>query len=173
MTRAFVGLGSNRGDRAAFLGFALSRLGTLPHTRRAATSSIYESRAVGPGVQRPYLNAVVELRTDLPPRALLHALLAIERDAGRRRPATRWTPRRLDLDLLLMDGVVLRGPPLELPHPRLAERAFVLEPLADLAPELVHPLLGASIARLAERVRDPEAVWRWPGRLIQHNYNVK
>lgn len=166
MRRAFVGLGSNRGDRAAFLGFALRRLDTLPGTRRTATSPIYESRAVGPGVQRHYLNAVAELQTDLEPLALLRALLAIESDAGRRRAAARWTPRRLDLDLLLMDGAVLRGPPLELPHPRLAERPFVLEPLADLAPELIHPLLGVSVASLAERIRDPDGAWRWPGRLI-------
>lgn len=166
MKRAFVALGSNRGDRAGYLGIALRHLVALPKTRLIATSHVYETRAVGPGVQRHYLNAVAELATELEPPILLEALLGIEQLAGRRRSGTRWGPRRLDLDLLLVGDCVVRDARLELPHPRLAERAFVLQPFADLAPDQVHPCLGVSIADLAKRVRDPQNVWRWPGRFI-------
>jgi len=170
LKRAFVALGSNRGDRAAHLGFALGRLAQLPQTRLVAISKIYETRAVGPGLQRHYLNAVAELATPLPPQTLLEELLVIETAAGRERPAVRWSPRRLDLDLLLVGDCVFREPLLELPHPRLAERAFVLEPLAELAPDWIHPDFGVPIAQLAAQVRDSTNVWRWPGHFWPSKY---
>lgn len=162
--RAYVSLGTNLGDRIAHLVHALRSLDALPGTRVAALSPIYETDPVGPPPQGPYLNAAVELETALAPRALLDALLAIEREAGRVR-TVRDAARPLDLDLLLYDDRVIDEPGLCVPHPRLAERAFVMEPLAALAPGRPHPLLGATLAALAARVRDASAVRPWPGEL--------
>ena len=159
-----MSLGSNLGDRAAHLAFAVEALRSSAGIRVEAVSPLYETDPIGPPPQGAYLNAVVELRTQLPPRALLDELLAIERRAGRRRSGVRDEPRPLDLDLLLYDALVLDEPGLVLPHPRLHERAFALEPLGDLAAELVHPVRGETIASLARRVRDPGAV-RLFGRL--------
>jgi 2-amino-4-hydroxy-6-hydroxymethyldihydropteridine diphosphokinase len=139
---AFVALGSNLGDRAAHLEHALAALAALPATRVVATSSVRETDPVGPPGQGPYLNAVAELRTALAPRALLAALLAVERERGRDRSReVRFGPRTLDLDLLCWGTAVpggdrLDAPGLTVPHPRMHERAFVLEPLAELAPAL-------------------------------------
>ena len=160
MIVAYVSIGTNLGDRAAQLEFALRSLGELPATRVAALSPIFETDPVGPPPQGAYLNAVVELATALAPRALLDALLAIERAAGRER-SVRNAARALDLDLLLYGDRILDEPGLCVPHPRLAERAFILEPLAALAPDLVHPQLAEPIASLAARVRDPGAVRLW------------
>jgi len=157
---AFVSLGSNLGDRAALLAFAVEALRSSEGIRVEAVSPVYETDPIGPPPQGAYLNAVVELRTQLAPRALLGRLLAIEERAGRRRSGLRDEPRRLDLDLLLYDDLVLDEPGLVVPHPRLHERAFALEPLCDLAPDLVHPGRGETIASLARRVRDPGAVRR-------------
>ncbi len=160
MTLAYVSIGTNLGDRAAQLDFAVRSLDELPTTRVAALSPIFETDPVGPPPQGTYLNAVVRLATALAPRALLDALLAIERAAGRERGA-RNAARSLDLDLLLYGDCIVEEPGLSVPHPRLAERAFILEPLAALAPQLVHPQLGESIESLAARVRDPRAVRAW------------
>jgi 2-amino-4-hydroxy-6-hydroxymethyldihydropteridine diphosphokinase len=156
---AYVAIGTNLGDRAAHLALARRRLSALPQSELVAVSPVFETDPVGPPPQGPYLNAVAHLRTRLAPRALLAALLAIEREAGRVRGA-RDAARTLDLDLLLHGERVVDEPGLVLPHPRLAGRAFVLEPLAALAPALVHPTLGEPIATLAARVRDPRAVRR-------------
>jgi len=154
---AYVSIGTNLGDRDAHLALALRRLGELPDTALVAVSPVYETDPVGPPPQDPFLNAAAHLRTRLAPRALLDALLAIEREAGRVR-SVRNAARTLDLDLLLYADLVLDDPGLTIPHPRLAERPFVLEPLAALAPDLVHPALGVPIRELAARVRDPRAV---------------
>jgi len=163
--RVFVSLGSNLGDREAHFALALRRLAALPETRIEAQSPVYETDPVGPPPQGPFLNAVVELRTGLGPRALLDSLLDIERAAGRTREATRWLARPLDLDLLLYGERVIDEPGLQVPHPRLDERPFVLEPLLSLAPALRHPLHGARVDELAARVRNPLAVRRWRGDL--------
>jgi 2-amino-4-hydroxy-6-hydroxymethyldihydropteridine diphosphokinase len=155
---AYVSLGTNLGDRATHLAFALRRLAALDATRVAGVSPVYETDPVGPPPQGPYLNAVVCLDTELGARDLLGALLAIERAAGRERSEERNAARTLDLDLLLHGDLVIDEPGLVVPHPRLAERPFVLEPLAALAPTLAHPVLGETIATLAARVRDPRAV---------------
>ncbi len=135
--RAFVGLGSNLGDRRAFLQAAvegLSQGGDL-----VAVSPLYETEPVGgPVGQGPYLNAVVELSTEDSPRALLNRCRAIEEAAGRVR-AERWGPRTLDADVLYVEGCEVHESDLTVPHPRLWERRFVLAPLADLAPDLVPP----------------------------------
>lgn len=155
---AYVALGSNLGDRAAQLAAAIAALRAQPEIRVEAVSTVYETAPVGPPPQGPYLNAVVHLRTQLAPRALLARLLEIERAAGRVRGGPRWSARSLDLDLLLYDSLVLDEPGLCIPHPRLHERTFVLAPLCELAPRLVHPRLGVRIDELARRVRDPQAV---------------
>ncbi len=153
--RVFVGLGANLGQAASTLRQAIEDIGRLPMTQLVATSSFYVSApvdATGP----EYTNAVVEIRTDLPPAALLQALHGIEAEHGRLRPY-RNAPRTLDLDLLLYGQRVSDDPAATLPHPRLHQRAFVLQPLLEVAPGLVHPLLGplagfaASVAHQAIR----------------------
>ena len=138
--RVCVGLGANLGDAQATLKHAMAALAALPQTQLVAQSSQYRTapvQASGPD----FINAVAELRTALQPLALLHALQAIEQAHGRLRPY-RNAPRTLDLDLLLHGQRVLTEPGLDLPHPRLHERAFVLQPLLELAPLLEHPRFG-------------------------------
>jgi len=138
MSPAWVALGGNLGDPRATLRRALRWLGALPHTRLERWSSLHRTAPVGPP-QPDFLNAVARLRTLLGPHELLAALQVLERAAGRRREV-RWGPRTLDLDLLMYgDGgrFVLGGAALELPHPRLHERPFVLAPLAEVDPGLV------------------------------------
>jgi 2-amino-4-hydroxy-6-hydroxymethyldihydropteridine diphosphokinase len=144
--RAYVGLGSNLGDRAAHLLLGLSALSRLPKTHLLRLSPVYETDPVGPP-QPPYLNMVAELETELSPKGLLAEMLRIEKALGRER-RERWGPRTLDLDLLLYGDLVLEEEGLSVPHPRLHERAFVLVPLLDLLPEGRHPLLGQSFAEL-------------------------
>ena len=151
--RVFVGLGANLGDPQATLKHALAALAALPQTELVAQSSLYRTapiQASGPD----FINAVAELRTALQPQALLHALQAIESAHGRERPY-RNAPRTLDLDLLLFGQRVVHEPGLEVPHPRLHERAFVLQPLLELAPTLVHPRLGSLLLLLAATVDQP------------------
>lgn len=141
MTLAYVGLGSNLGDSDRQLRDAMDQLKALPGTRLLRRSPIYRTPPWGVLDQPDFLNAVVQLDTTLSPHGLLDDLLAIEVRAGRVR-AVRNGPRILDLDLLHVDGVLLDDDRLTLPHPRLAERAFVLLPLNDLAPELLLPGQG-------------------------------
>jgi 2-amino-4-hydroxy-6-hydroxymethyldihydropteridine diphosphokinase len=155
--RCFVALGSNLGDREAALRGALARLAATPGVAVVAVSRLFETEPVGPP-QPAYLNAAAALDTVLSARALLGTLLAIEREAGRTRSGRPNEPRALDLDLLLFGGESIDEPGLVVPHPRLAERAFVLEPLAEIAGELRHPRLEASIAELAARARSPRGV---------------
>ena len=152
-TRAYIALGANLGDRAASLARALALLGATPGVRVVATSRVWETAPVGPGTQPDYLNAAAALDTTLSALALLARLHEIERELGRTRGAEPNLPRTLDLDLLLFGGLVLDAPELVVPHPRMHERAFVLEPLAEIARDEVHPVLGERIAVLAERAR--------------------
>ena len=131
MTRALLGLGSNLGDRERYLRDAVASLGSV-----VAVSSTYETEPVGgPDGQGPYLNLVVELDTDLTPRQLLGVCHRLESAAGRVREE-RWGPRTLDVDILWMDGVTVAEPDLEIPHPRMRQRAFVMAPLAEIAPDV-------------------------------------
>ena len=161
MTRCYVGLGSNLGDREAFLVGARAALAATPGVSVVAASRLYETEPVGPPQDR-YLNAVVALDTTLAAQALLERLLELERQAGRRRGPERNAPRTLDLDLLLFGDLCLDTPELTLPHPRLHERAFVLVPLAEIAADVVHPRLHVRVRDLAERVQGAGDVLPWP-----------
>ena len=142
LARAYIGIGSNLEHPETQLRRAFRALVELPASRCVACSPLYRSEAVGgPPDQPEYLNAVVAVDTTLQPEALLTALQAIEATQGRVR-TVRWGPRTLDLDLLLYDDLVLDGPRLTLPHPRLHQRAFVVYPLYDIAPDLKIPGQG-------------------------------
>ena len=140
MTAAYVGLGSNLGDREATLRDALELLGA--HVEVRAVSSFRETEPVGVVDQPRFLNGAAAVDTTLSPRELLDALLAVERSLGRTREGPRFGPRTIDLDLLLYGDESLDEPGLTVPHPRLHERAFALDPLAELDPGLVVPGLG-------------------------------
>jgi 2-amino-4-hydroxy-6-hydroxymethyldihydropteridine diphosphokinase len=154
----YLGLGSNLGDREAQL------LGALRSLERRgfellSLSSFWETEPVGGPLQGAYLNAVAAGATALAPRALLEACLEVEREQGRER-RERWAARTLDLDLLFYADRVLEEPGLSLPHPRLHERRFVLEPLVEIAPELRHPVLGRTARELLARCPDTSGVER-------------
>ena len=168
--RAFVAFGANLGDREASFAAAVERLEGEPDLRLVAASPVFETPPIGPPGQPAYLNAVVELRSWIGPHELLLRLQAIEGALGRdREEEVRWGPRALDLDLLFFGDRQIAMSDLEVPHPRLHERAFVLVPLAALVPEWRHPSLGTSIRELAEAQPDADeirAVARpvgWPG----------
>lgn len=156
MARAFVGLGSNLGDRAGLLRSAVDALRVLPDTQVVAVSSFRDTEPVGLVEQPRFLNGAAELETGLEPQALLEELLAIERRLGRRREGVpSGGPRTLDLDLLLYEGRRIAEPGLEIPHPRLHERRFVLEPLSELDPALDVPGKGRVQALLAKLDSSP------------------
>ncbi|ATJ81181.1 2-amino-4-hydroxy-6-hydroxymethyldihydropteridine diphosphokinase [Halomonas beimenensis] len=146
--RAWIGLGSNLDGPHEHVERALDELDALPLTRRRQASRRYASRPVGPADQADFVNAVAELETRLSPLALLDQLQALEQRHGRVR-GRRWGPRTLDLDLLLFDERRMATPRLILPHPEMTRRAFVLVPLAELAPELSLPD-GRCVADLAD-----------------------
>lgn len=135
---AYIALGANLGDPAAQVETACGELARLPETRLARRSALYLSKPVGYADQPDFVNAVAGVRTRLSPRDLMQVLLEIEARHGRDR-AFKNAPRTLDLDLLLYDGLVMHAPGLTLPHPRMAERPFVLLPLAEIAPDAIIP----------------------------------
>jgi 2-amino-4-hydroxy-6-hydroxymethyldihydropteridine diphosphokinase len=148
-TTAFVGIGSNLGDREAHLSRAIELLSAEDAIEVTGVSQIRETEPVGPVEQGPFLNAAVQVETELAPRELLDRLLDIERRMGRVR-RERFGPRTIDLDLLLYGDEVVDEPGLTVPHPRLPERRFALEPLSDLDPSLTIPGSGPISALLAE-----------------------
>ena len=151
MVRAYVGLGSNLGDREALLRQAVDALAADPAVEVVGVSSVRETDPVGFLEQPRFLNAAAAVETDLEPRELLERLLEVERRLGRdREAAPPLGPRTIDLDLLLYDGRTIAEPGLEVPHPRLHERLFVLEPLAELDPALEIPRRGPVQTLLAE-----------------------
>ena len=158
MTRAYLGLGSNLGDRAAHLQFGLDGLAARAG-RVAAISPVYETQPVGGPAQPDYLNAVVAIETELSSRELLGVAKALEAEAGREPPdpEKRWGPRPLDIDILMVGDERIDEPDLVVPHPRIHQRAFVLAPLADVAPDLVvAPNAGwQGVQRVALQLRLP------------------
>jgi 2-amino-4-hydroxy-6-hydroxymethyldihydropteridine diphosphokinase len=146
----YIGVGSNLGDRQSHISHALAALDATPGCAIRHTSPWYESRPIGPGSQSNYINGVLELGTALTPHELLDSLLAIERSAGRVR-GERWAARTLDLDLLLFENLCLVDDRLQLPHPQLATRNFVVYPLFDLAPGLILPN-GVALLELRTRL---------------------
>ena len=151
---AYLALGANVGDRRHNLRDAVGRLGGLPETTVTAVSALYETDPVGgPPGQPNFLNAVVAVKTLLAPRVLLSHCAGIERDLGRLRAVPNG-PRTIDIDILVYDDLILDSADLMLPHPRLHQRSFVLQPLAELAPNLVPPGLTATIRDLLRRLPD-------------------
>ena len=146
---AFVGIGSNLGDREGNFRQAVELLSAEDGVDVVAVSEIRETDPVGPVEQGPFLNGAVRIETDLAPRELLERLLAVEERLGRVR-RERWGPRTIDLDLLLYGDDIVDEPGLTVPHPRLHERRFALEPLSDLAPSLEIPGKGPISTLLAE-----------------------
>jgi 2-amino-4-hydroxy-6-hydroxymethyldihydropteridine diphosphokinase len=149
MVLAYIGLGSNLGDREAAIRAALERLAASPEIEVEAVSSLRETDPVGYVDQPRFLNGAAALRTELPPRTLLERLQEVERELGRDRSGPRFGPRTIDLDLLLYGTEQIDENGLEIPHPRLAERRFVLEPLAELDSALEVPGRGSVRALLA------------------------
>lgn len=145
-----MGVGSNLGNRQSFLDSAKKLVAGLPQTRFLRSSSVLETDPVGGPPQGKYLNAVWEIETRLSLRELKDRLLEIENQLGRKRKQ-RNTPREIDLDILFYGDEIVEQADLKVPHPRLHERAFVLAPLAELAPELVHPKLKKTIKELLEK----------------------
>jgi 2-amino-4-hydroxy-6-hydroxymethyldihydropteridine diphosphokinase len=163
--RAFIGLGTNLGDRATNYREAIQRIGRLPDSRTVRHSSIYETEPVG-DVQGVFLNGVVEIETEMAADELMRRLLTIERTMGRKRARGRkarsrrrsYQQRVIDLDLLFFNKEIINTASLTLPHPRLHERRFVLAPMAELAPALIHPKLNVSIAELLAGLKTPQRV---------------
>jgi 2-amino-4-hydroxy-6-hydroxymethyldihydropteridine diphosphokinase len=157
MARVYLGLGTNLGEREQNLATALARL--QERLRLVAVSSLYETAPWGITDQPPFLNAAVAAETDLSPAELLTFVKGVEREMGRQ-PSGRWGPRLIDKDKQQYGDLVLQTPDLVIPHPRLAERAFVLAPLAEIAPDAVHPVYQQTLQALLARV-GREGVRKW------------
>ena len=159
MTRAFIGLGSNVGDRLQCLQRAVERLGEAIGVEVIDVSSVYETEPIGPAAQAWFLNAVVAVNTSLSPSTLLHQTQAIERALGRE-TTYHWGPRTIDLDILLYGDIQLRTATLVIPHAELCHRAFVMVPLLELDPDLVLPD-GTTINACLRALTPPQQVRRF------------
>jgi 2-amino-4-hydroxy-6-hydroxymethyldihydropteridine diphosphokinase len=157
MYRVFLGLGSNIGDRQRYLSVAVAEMKKLRDTTVIWTSSVYETDPVGKTDQPKFLNAVVELETGLPPAELFHEVKSVEERMGRS-PGERWSPREIDIDILIYDGLAVETERLTVPHPDLGKRKFVLVPLCEIAPDLVHPVNGMTMEELLAACREPGRV---------------
>jgi 2-amino-4-hydroxy-6-hydroxymethyldihydropteridine diphosphokinase len=152
---AYIGLGANTGDRGSNLFNAIAKLSQIPGVTVKKLSRLMENPAVGgPEGSPPFLNGAAVVETTLGSHALMKALLEIEKELGRNR-REKWEPRPLDLDLLLYGNEIISSDDLVVPHPLMHERAFVLQPLAEVAPDAVHPALQMSVAGLLENLRQP------------------
>ncbi len=159
-TDAYIALGSNLGDREVNLLTAVAEIGRLPDSRVTALSPFYETSPVGVSDQPLFFNAVLRLATGLAPHVLLTRLQYIENAIFSRARTVRWGPRIIDLDLLLYGNEVIDDETLTVPHPRMMERRFVLQPLCDIAPDLVHPVLGRRMTELLAGLTGDEVVKR-------------
>lgn len=159
---AYIGIGSNLGDRKANAREAVDRVSKLPATKVLRASSLYESEPLG-DAKTWFVNSVIEIETEFPPDQLLRKLKAIEEAMGRKRvTGKRWGSRVIDLDILLCDKEVVEKRSLKVPHPEMHKRRFVLLPLAELAPHVVHPHLGQTVSALLANVKDEKRVMLLP-----------
>lgn len=155
--RVFLALGSNLGARHEFLARAARALAGLPGSRLVWCSSVYETEPYGNTAQGNFLNAAVEMETPLDPPGLLGEIKRIEQEIGRT-PSERWGPREIDIDILVYDGLVYSAGGLDVPHPDMERRKFVLIPLREIAPDLVHPVNGMTVGEMAQSCRDDSRV---------------
>ncbi|RPH35253.1 2-amino-4-hydroxy-6-hydroxymethyldihydropteridine diphosphokinase [bacterium] len=160
----FIGLGSNLGERHRFLNAAAAELRGLPGTTVIWYSSVYETDPYGVKEQPKFLNAVGEIETSLDPPELLKELKRIEQSVGRK-GRERWGPREIDLDILVYDGLVYSDESVTVPHPELERRKFVLLPLREIAPDLVHPVNGMTVEERTRQCRDE-------GRVVKTSYRI-
>jgi 2-amino-4-hydroxy-6-hydroxymethyldihydropteridine diphosphokinase len=160
--RVYIGIGSNLGDRRANTIEAIARIKELPTTKIVRSSSLYESEPLG-DAKTWFVNSVIEVETELLANPLLKKLQAIEEAMGRKRvKGKRWGSRIIDLDILLVDQDVIAKRTLKVPHPEMHKRRFVLMPLAELAPHVIHPQLGQSVSALLATVKDDKRVTLLP-----------
>jgi 2-amino-4-hydroxy-6-hydroxymethyldihydropteridine diphosphokinase len=160
--RVFIGIGSNLGDRRANCREARARIQEMPGTRVVKESSLYESEPHG-DAKTWFANSVIEVETDLAAADLLKKLKAIEEAMGRKRvKGKRWGSRIIDLDIIFFNNEIIEKRNLKVPHPRIAERRFVLIPLSELAPQLVHPALNQTVSELLATVKDPKKIHLMP-----------
>ena len=156
--RIYIGIGSNLGDRRANHLEAIERIGQIPDTKVLRASSLYESEPLG-NAKTWFVNSAIEIETELGAEAMLKRLKAIEDAMGRKRvKGKRWGSRIIDLDILLSENEVVDKRTLKVPHPEMHKRRFVLMPLAELAPHVVHPGLGQSVSALLATVKDDKRV---------------
>ena len=155
---AYIGIGSNLGDRKANALEAVERVSKLPQTRVMRASSLYESEPLG-DAKTWFVNSVLEIETEFEPEDLLKKTKAIETAMGRKRvKGKRWGSRIIDLDILFYDNEIIEKRNLKVPHPRLPGRRFVLVPLSELAPQLIHPGLNASVSELLATTKDTKKI---------------
>jgi len=155
--QVYIGVGSNIGDRRENFFEALARLAKLPETRIIKESSLYESEPLGDSKEW-YVNGVIEIETKFKPDLLLNKFKNIERAMGRKKVKKRWGARIIDLDILLYDSAVVKKKNLRIPHPEMATRKFVLIPLSEIAPQVIHPELGVTISELLINVKDDKKI---------------
>jgi 2-amino-4-hydroxy-6-hydroxymethyldihydropteridine diphosphokinase len=160
----FLGLGSNLGERQKYLNDAAKALAGVSATKVIWTSGIYETAPYGKADQANFLNAAVEIETELNPSQLFDEVKRIEKSLGRT-STERWGPREIDIDILVYDGLVFEDERIKVPHPELENRRFVLVPLREIAPDLVHPINGMKISELASSCKDD-------GRVVKTSYHM-
>jgi 2-amino-4-hydroxy-6-hydroxymethyldihydropteridine diphosphokinase len=155
--QVYIGIGSNLGNKRENYLEALERIAKLPKTRIIKESSVYESQPHGDSKEW-YINGVIKIETELKPELLLGKFKNIERAMGRKKVRKKWGARIIDIDILLYDSLVMNKKSLKIPHPEMHQRKFVLIPLSELAPQVIHPVLSASISELLVGVKDDKKV---------------
>jgi 2-amino-4-hydroxy-6-hydroxymethyldihydropteridine diphosphokinase len=155
--QVYIGIGSNVGNKRENFFEAVARLAKLPDTRVLKESSLYESEPLG-DAKEWYVNGAVEIETRLKPDMLLKKLKNIERSMGRKKVKKRWGARVIDLDIVLYDSAVVKKKTLRIPHPEMSTRKFVLIPLSEIAPQVVHPELGVTISELLIKIKDDKKI---------------